>query len=423
LEARQGSGTFVANTLPSHLPNSGKSEQVSDQLVLSAPRLSRVGELSRLMSADIGQFEYRPFLPNRSAIDQFPFAVWRKCWNSATRGDVTRKFGYGDISGQAVLRQRIAEYLALHRQDPCDPDQIIITPGGHSAFALAAMLLADPGDGVWFEDPGPVTAYNLFRTLALQMCLVNVDDDGMDVADAIARFPSARLAFTMPSRHHPMGVTLSLSRRLLMLEWARQNDSWIVEDDYDSEFRYVGAPLPSMRSIDRHSRVVYVGSFSKALHPGIRVGYIVLPPQLIGPFRHLSGLINRSVSVETQLALAEFIGGGHFANHLRKMRNLYAERRLAFIEAGQTELDGLARVHSSESGLNAMVWLEGTQRDGSLHQAVFDAGLQCYPLSDYTIDLRLPDALILGFASVPAERMKPYLSKLAAVISVQRRLT
>ena len=417
LEARQGAGTFVSAALPRQSAKHRFTPTPRDAAETAPPRLSRIGELSRRMSADIGQMEDRPFLPNRPALDRFPFAVWRKCWNSVTRGGKAVAMGYGDVAGELVLRQRIAEYLALHRRDPCDPEQIVITPGGHAAFTLAVLALADPGDGIWFENPGPVTTSNLFRTLELRLCPTNVDADGLDVEGAMARYPDARLAFVMPSRHHPLGVTLSLPRRLALLEWARANDTWIIEDDYDSEFRYDGAPLPSMRSIDSNGRVIYAGSFSKALYPGLRIGYLVLPPQLIGAFRNLSALIHRSVPVETQLALGEFIGGGHFASHLRRMRGLYAERREAFMQAGRDVLAGLARVDCSESGLNALAWLQDGREDQASHRAVLDAGLQCYPLSDYTIATPQPAALILGYAGVPADRMRPLLLRLAEAIA------
>ena len=210
LEARQGAGTFVSVALPLQSAKHRFTPTPRDAAETAPQRLSRIGELSRRMSADIGQMEDRPFLPNRPALDRFPFAVWRKCWNSVTRGGKAVAMGYGDVAGELVLRQRIAEYLALHRRDPCDPEQIVITPGGHAAFTLAVLALADPGDGIWFENPGPVTTSNLFRTLGLRLCPTKVDADGLDVEGAMARYPDARLAFVMPSRHHPLGVTLSL---------------------------------------------------------------------------------------------------------------------------------------------------------------------------------------------------------------------
>jgi GntR family transcriptional regulator/MocR family aminotransferase len=417
LETRQGSGTFVTMDLARQLPRQGPTSDVAGTTQIAVPRLSLIGGLSLRMSADIGKVAYRPFLPNHPAFERFPFAVWRKCWDAATRGGDAGGLGYGDPAGEAVLRQRIAEYLALHRGDHCDPEQIVVTPGGHSAFMLAALVLANPGDKIWFEDPGPVTVHNLFQTLALKVCPVDVDPDGMDVAGAVARYPDARFAFTMPSRHHPLGVTLSLPRRMAMLDWARTNGSWIIEDDYDSEFRYVGPPLPSIRSIDSHDRVIYVGTFSKALYPAIRVGYLVLPPQLVGTFRSFAGLVNRSVSVEVQLALAEFIGGGHFATHLRRMRDLYAQRRAAFVELGAAALNGLARIDCPDSGMNALAWLEGGRDDDAVRRAALAADVQCYPLSEYAVDVKRPGAIILGFSGVPAEKMKRHFDRLADAIA------
>ncbi|WP_189434503.1 MULTISPECIES: PLP-dependent aminotransferase family protein [unclassified Mesorhizobium] len=417
LETRQGSGTFVAGDLPRQLPRQGRPRGAATQTETAAPRLSRIGDLSRLMAADLGKAEYRPFLPNHPAFERFPFAIWRKCLNIATSGGRANGMGYGDPAGEAVLRQRIAEYLALHRGDLCDHEQIVITPGGHNAFALAALALGNPGDRIWLEDPGPLTVCNLFRTLALNVCPVAVDRDGMDVGQAIKKYPDARFAFAMPSRHHPLGVTLSLPRRLAMLDWARQHEAWIIEDDYDSEFRYVGPPLPSIRSVDGHDRVIYVGTFSKALYPAIRVGYLVLPPRLVGTFRNLAGLMNRSVPVDVQLALAEFIGGGHFATHLRRMRDLYTERRAAFMEIGAGALDGLARIDCPDSGMNAIAWLESGRDDVAVHRSAVAAGIQCFPLSDYTVGAKMPGALILGFSGVPVERMKRHFNTLADAIA------
>ena len=415
-EARQGSGTFVAADLPRHLPRKAKAGGRDAVSKPSPPRLSQIGGLAGVMSADLSQHAYQAFLPNHPAFDAFPVAAWRKCWNSAMRAARLDAMGYGDLAGYAPLRRLIAEYLALHRGDSCDPDQIVITPGAHAAFALAAMALANPGEGIWFEDPGPLTVYNLFRTLALDMRLVGADRDGMDVETAIARHRDARLAFVMPSRHHPLGVTLSLPRRLAMLQWARDNDAWIIEDDYDSEFRYAGRPLPSMRSIDRAERVIYVGTFSKALYPSLRIGYLVLPRSLIGVFHNLGGLVNRSVPLEIQRALADFIGGGHFVTHLRRMRELYASRRVVFRDMATQHLGGLADIDCPDSGMNALAWLAKGADDVAVAQAAGAADIKCFPLANYTVGRRKRGALILGFSGVPEDRMPTHFRQLAGAI-------
>lgn len=424
LEARAGSGTYVCERLDvsaqrfSPPPPAGADDTTGEA---PPPHLSRMGAMADGVSVELAKADYRPFLPNHPALERFPFAVWRKCCAGALRGGRVASLAYGDLAGEPVLRQRIAEYLALHRGDPCDPEQIVITTGSHAAFTLAVLALAAAGDRVWFEDPGPVTVHNLLRVLDLEVCPVGIDAAGMDVAGAAERHGDARLVFTMPARHHPLGITMAPERRLALLEWAHSNEAWIIEDDYDSEFRYDGAPLPSMRSTDRHNRVIHVGTFSKALYPAIRVGYLVLPPALVGVFRNLAGLVQRGVATEVQLGLAEFIGGGHFASHLRRMRELYAERRAAFLAAGREELAGLARIDCPQSGMNALIWLEGGRDDAAIHRAALAAGVRCLPLADYVV--RRPQegeiregALILGFAGVPAEKMQHHLARLAAVI-------
>lgn len=262
LEMRHGSGTFVAATIPQHVPHRFRSQPETDPASTAVPRVSGLGSRFGAAEVDFIPRENRPFLPNSPAYDQFPFALWQKYVNRQTRQAYRGNMGYGDPAGYAPLRHAIADYLALHRSDACDPEQIVITPGGHAAFMVAALLLTDPGDGLLFEDPGPLIACNLFQSLGRRLVHVPVDEEGMDFEPAVAQGAGARLAFVMPSRQHPLGRTMSLARRLRLLDWANANDAWILEDDYDSEFRYTGRPLPSIRSIDRTGRVIYVGTFS-----------------------------------------------------------------------------------------------------------------------------------------------------------------
>ncbi len=405
LEARQGDGTYVAHDIPKALPAfyPGAAKQGKDDG--GKPHLSRMGSLLQAMPVDLDAARYTAFLPNSPAFDAFPHDIWRKCWANRGRGGGIADMGYGDPAGYLPLRRCIAQYLGLHRGDACDPGQIIITSGAHAAFSLAALILADPGDGIWLESPGPVTVRNLFKGLGLNVIDVASDSDGMMVADGMDRAPDARLAFAMPSRQHPLGTTLSLPRRLALLAWAQSRDAWIIEDDYDSEFRYAGRPLPSIRSIDSAGRVLYVGTFSKALYPAIRVGYLVLPPSLVGAFRRLSGLVARSVSLEMQHALAQFIDNGHFVTHLRRMRELYAERGAAFFDLARIELGERLEFNAPASGMNALGWLPPGIDDRTIHAAVERAGIKSYPLSDYATAALGRGALLLGFTGVPANRM------------------
>lgn len=424
LEARHGAGTFVTRMIPQHLPRlmpTALTEQAMAGGGPDAPRLSQAGARFAAMDANIGTSEARPFLPNAPAYDKFPFGLWQTCANRQARQSFRAGMGYADPAGYAPLRRAIADYLAMHRGDRCDPEQIVITPGGHTAFMIATLLLTDPGDRLLFEDPGPVIARNLFESLDRRIVSVPVDAEGMDFEAAVHGVARLRMAFTMPSRHHPLGRTLSLARRLRLLDWAQASAAWIIEDDYDSEFRYTGRPLPSMRSIDASGRVLYVGTFSKALFPALRVGYFVLPPALVQVFRNAMALMFRSVPLETQMVLADFITQGHFATHLRRMRELYMQRRRDFIETAAEVSDGRFQIDSPDSGMNVIAWLPEGVDDSRIHAKAQDMGIHCYPLSDYCVRPYPRSALILGFTCVQSHLLRPGLQALAQVIATEQR--
>lgn len=417
LDIRRGSGAYVASSIPRHLPHRFKKKLESEQAPDAKPRVSALGQRFGSSGIDFSPSEDRPFLPNSPAYDRFPFSLWQKYVNRQSRQAYRGSMGYGDPAGYAPLRQAIAEYLALHRSDSCDPEQIVITPGGHAAFMIATELLTDPGDGLLFEDPGPLIARSLFEAMGRKLIHVPVDDEGMAFEDAVAQGSGARLAFVMPSRQHPLGRTMSLARRLRLLDWANANDAWILEDDYDSEFRYTGRPLASMRSIDGTGRVIYVGTFSKALFPALRVGYLVLPPGLVGMFRNAIALMFRSVPVATQMALAGFIADGHFSSHLRRMRDLYAERRLSFLDVAERVGHGHFQVETPDSGMNAIAWLPDRLSDRDVARRAAGVGVHAYALSDYCARPFPRSALLLGFAGVAPHQLAPGLDALARVLS------
>lgn len=417
LEMRQGSGTFVAGTIPGHVPHRLNRQMERGPATLAPLRVSGLGMRFGSGEVEFNPKESMPFLPNSPAYDLFPFSLWQKYVNRQTRQAYRGHMGYGDPAGYAPLRQAIAEYLALHRSDSCDPDQIVITPGGHAAFMIATLLLTDPGDGLLFEDPGPLIARNLFEALGRKLIHVAVDDEGMAFDDAGIRDSGARLAFVMPSRQHPLGRTMSLARRLRLLDWASATDAWILEDDYDSEFRYTGRPLPSIRSIDGTGRVIYVGTFSKALFPALRVGYLVLPPGLVGMFRNAMALMFRSVPLATQMALAGFIADGHFASHLRRMRDLYAGRRRSFVDMAERSGAGLYQIDMPDSGMNAIAWLPKGQDDRDVARRAALAGVHGYALGDYCARPYPRPGLLLGFTGVATHQLAPGLEALARVVS------
>ncbi|MFD1881312.1 PLP-dependent aminotransferase family protein [Paracoccus pacificus] len=420
LETRAGAGTFVTSALPRHLPQ-GAPRQAASTPVGAAANVSGFGGRLGTLDADIDVHDSRPFLPNSPAYDHFPFAVWQQCVNRQTQMSYRGQMGYSEPQGHLPLRQSIADYLALHRGDVCTPEQIVITPGAHAAFMLAAQVLTEPEDAILFEDPGPFIARNLFRSLGRRLLDVPVDAEGMDFDAALLAHPDPRMAFVMPSRNHPLGRTLSPARRQKLLDWAEATGGWIIEDDYDSEFRYQGRPLPSMHSIDRAGRVIYVGTFSKALFPALRIGYLVLPPDLVGLFRNAVALMFRCAPLPAQMALAEFIAEGHFATHLRHMRQLYAERRDQFMAAAEQAGAGLFQADRPDSGMNAVVWLPQGLGDRVIAERAAAAGVHGYALSDYCVARPERPGLLLGFAGVAERQFAPGMAALARVVAEAAR--
>ncbi|MFG6083146.1 PLP-dependent aminotransferase family protein [Paracoccus litorisediminis] len=416
LEMRHGAGTFVAGSVPQHLPRAMAREDAAAGAG-AHPQLSEMGARLQDLTIDIEARQARPFLPNTPAYDRFPFALWQKCVNRQTRLGYRSNLGYAEPQGYAPLRKAIANYLALHRSDACHHDQIVITPGAHAGFMLAAMLLTNPGDGILVEDPGPYIARNMFASLGRRIVTAPVDGDGMAFEEILAKDPGIRMVFVMPSRQHPTGTTLALERRLKLLDWAEAHGGWIIEDDYDSEFRYTGRPLPSMHSADRFGRVIYVGTFSKALFPALRVGYLVLPPVLIDMFRNAMALMFRCAPLPSQMTLTEFISEGHFATHLRQMRELYGERRDRFLTVARQVGAGLFHVERPDSGMNALLWLPDGLDDRMIAERAKDAGVHGYALSDYWMRPSARPGLILGFSGVTPQQLEPGLEALARIVA------
>ena len=418
LETIPGSGTFVASKLPQNIPvvfPASNLEVVDNDA--HTLRLSRMGQELFYNITDIEPQKPRPLLPNYPALESFSHRQWQKCLIHHARQQNKDLMGYSDLMGYLPLRENLAEYLNVYRGANCTAEQILITPGGHFAFMLTLLLLTEEKDKIWFEDPGPHVIRRLFESLGRTLVNIDVDNDGMDVHSAIAQHPDARLAFVMPSRQHPLGVTLSLPRRMALLEWATQNNSWILEDDYDSEFRYQGRPFASMSSIDPSGRVIYSGTFSKSMYPSLRVGYLILPKQLIVPFQRATGLIARSVSTDLQIVLADFIERGYFSTHIRSMKKLYAQRQKDFIQMAQEILGDLVTIDVPDSGMNIIFWLKDGLNDWEIAQKMAELGITIYPMSDYCNRPHYRQGLILGFTATPTAELIEPLRQLKKAIS------
>jgi GntR family transcriptional regulator / MocR family aminotransferase len=357
-----------------------------------------------------------PFRMGLPALDAFPRKLWSTLSARAARGIATSDLSYPDPAGHAPLREAIAAYLGVSRGIGCSADQILITGGFQGALTLVSHLLVRPGDPIWMEDPGYPPTRQALEAAGARLVPVRVDRDGMRVAAAITSAPRAKLAVVTPTHQCPLGVGLTLPRRLALLAWAAEAGAWVLEDDYDSEFRYTGHRLPALKSLDRAGRVLYAGSFSKVLFPGLRLGYLVAPDELSEAFQRASRLLQWGQPRLPQRVVAAFMMEGHFARHLRRMRALYAARRCALAEALTATFGNRVAVELTAGGMHLLARFAGATDDGTLARRAADAGLAPAALSSLAIAHDCGQGLLLGFTNVPDVDAMPLVRRLAAAI-------
>jgi GntR family transcriptional regulator/MocR family aminotransferase len=419
LEGAVGKGTFVSASLPA-AARRRPVEQAAPPLVrpLSARGEAMAAAMARVRHHDGPLRTFRASMPG---LDLFPFEVWRKLearhWR---RREVP--LGYGAAAGHAPLRELLCAYLQASRGVRCEPEQIVITNGSQQALYLLAQLLLAPGDGVWLESPGYQGALAPFAVAGARICAVPVDRDGMDVAYAAARYPDARLVFATPSHQLPLGATMSLARRLELLRWAGEKRAWIIEDDYDSEYRYTGPPLASLQSLDRKGCVIYAGTLSKVLFPGLRLGYIVAPPGLIQPLTRAKAVVDRHSPIVPQAVLADFIQEGHFARHIRRTRDAYGERRLAMLDAIESRMRGLLACGLSDAGLDLCVGVTNRLSEPDAVARATAAGVDVRPLSYYVNpeagpDCAVPPGMLLGFSAFTPAQIRAGAARLEQALT------
>ncbi len=396
---RVGAGTFVASTLPDAAPGGGAGRDGGRTESRRGVGLSARGRMLAEAPALARDRAGRPFALGTPALDAFPFGLWAqllgRCWRGGGRMLATEP----DPLGHPPLRAEIAAYLRAVRAVRCEAEQVVIVSGAQQGLALMAQLLIDPGDSAWVEEPGWPGNRAALLGAGAELVPVPVDAEGIDVAAGMARGPDARLVLVTPSHQFPLGVTMSLTRRLRLLDWAAARDAWIVEDDYDSEFRYAGPPLAALQGLDGAGRVIYVGSFSKVMFPALRLGYVVVPPDLVEPVRAARRHFDGGTSIVPQAALHRFLADGHFASHLRTMRALYAAKRAAFLESIASGFAGFAEAEAGEAGMHVLLRLPPDCPDRALAERAARIGLTTPPLSDYYRGGGAGNGLLLGFAA------------------------
>ena len=418
VQSRIGSGTVVADTLASYTLNtpSVALEQSGQTLYKPLPRgLSKRGKKLTQSPSD-SNYEIQEFIAGANDFSVFPHKLWQKLQNKYWREPQSVFMDYARKGGYEPLREVLAEYLRVSRSVRCSAEQILITAGTQQSLDLCARLLADSQDMVWMENPGYWGARRIFEANDLQLRPISVDVEGISpqLADLET---SPRLIYVTPSHQYPTDVVMSLSRRRLLIEFCAAKGAWILEDDYDSEFRYKGRPIASLQGLDNSDRVIYMGTFSKVLYPGIRIGYVVVPEDLIEPFRTGLADIHRPGQMAVQAALADFIAQGHFATHIRNVRNRYGQSRALLQHTLQSQLVSLAKLSNADAGLHLVVHLPDYCDDIKL---VAEARLQqidIRPLSTYYIAPSVSRGVVVGYGYMPLEEIVPAASRLAKLIN------
>lgn len=417
LEGRVGDGTYVSAQVPDDLFRVDRDHRLQDRPSEAAPLSAR----GRQMAATaVSPADYRgtprPFRTSTPALDAFPYQLWSRLLLRRWRRSGRELLTYGDPAGYRPLREAIARYLGVARGVRCHPDHIVLTNGSMHALELAARVLLDPGDAAWIEDPGFLGARAALTNAGARLVPVPVDDEGMNVDAAVELCRHARLAYVTPSHQYPLGPTLSLRRRLALLQWARRTGAWVLEDDYDSEFRYKGKPLPSLQGMDVDEHVIYIGTFSKVLFPAIRVGYIVSPPHLQPAFVAARSCSGQATAPLDHAVLSDFIDGGYFARHLRQMRVIYAARQRSLLNAARSELTGILDLRPSDAGMHLIGWLPDALDDRGAAEAAASHGVEVTPLSAYSLLPLEGGALRLGYTGYSPEQLWEGTRRLASAL-------
>ena len=408
VESRKGAGTFVTAVLPH------PQHQEPFKPVLSAwgQRVLATGQLSRATSLPRPEID---FGFGRSFPHIFPYDVWRRLLARYLSTDDVMLSRYGSVAGFLPLREALANYLAVWREVRCTSAQIVVVNGAQQALDILARLLLAAGDEVLVETPGYVDMFDLFRAHGAQLRPLPVDDHGFVVASIPAE-SQAKLAFVTPSNQFPRGGTMSLQRRMALLQWAQENRALIVEDDYDGELRYDGRPLSALQGLDQTGQVIYLGTFSKVLFPALRLSYVVLPPHLVDPFIHAKQLVDRGAPTLTQAAVSDFMTEGYFERHLRHLREAYGQRRAVLEDAVQRYLGDLVRYVSVPAGLHVMLYLPAPVDEAVIVQEAHQVGVGVYAGAPYHLQADVPPSILLGFSGVSEAQIVEGVRRLGDVL-------
>jgi GntR family transcriptional regulator/MocR family aminotransferase len=422
LESRTGAGTFVSAALSQDRPKPEQSD--APPLVKTAP------QLSGMMAQAVSRFGDRKRLPHVArafttalpAFDVFPMAQWARLSAKYLRSARDDILGYGDPDGLPQLRRALASHLRVNRGIACEAEQIFIVGGAQQAFHLIGSTLVNPGENVWFENPGAIGARNSLIACGANLVPVPVDGEGLRVDEALRLSPQFRLAFVTPSHQQPMGNVMSLERRFALLSAAEQAGAWVIEDDYDGEFYFTGRPPPALKSVDTNGRVIYVGTFSKSLFPALRLGYVLVPPTLVDTFGTIMSNFLSGVPSHTQAIVAEFIDEGFFSSHVRRMRLIYRERHDVLLACAQQRLAGMLDVKPTHGGLHTTALLPAFISEITISRDALQRQISVSPISRYALAPVPFNGLVLGYAGVSPKLITAGVEVLAQVLEAHMSL-
>jgi len=415
-ESFTGAGTCVAGSIPEDTPTpAAANPRRVPQALAQKPGPRRISRRGAALSHAPEQpwlsipGAFRVSLP---ALDHFPVGLWSKLVARHSRNPPRGIMAYGDAMGYLPFREAIAEYLGASRGVRCEASQILVTTGSQQALQLSAQVLLDPGDRLWMEEPGYPGARQAFVTAGIRLLPVAVDHEGMNVAEIVRRDRGARAVYVTPSHQYPLGATMSATRRMLLLNWAVRAGAWIIEDDYDSEYRFGSRPIAALQGLDSDARVIYVGTFSKVMFPALRLGYVVVPRDLVPAFSAARDAADIFSSTLYQAVMTDFIREGHFARHIRRMRVLYRERRSALVKAIESHLGDRLEVIGAEAGMHLAVLLPLGTDDVAVSSNALQTGISVMPLSSCYSKPPTRGGLILGYGAASAHQIHDGVRKL-----------
>jgi len=418
LQSHVGSGTVISTSLPEQLTSSGAAA-VKDRDTRQRPRpaAKRCSLLTPRQKVP-WMIHSGAFRVGQVALDQFPLQIWSTLVSRHGRDMTMESAHYGDLMGHPRLRQTVANYLKTARSVRCEPEQILIVNGSQQALEISARVLLDPGDRVWIEDPSYRLARDVFTLNGCHLAPVPVDAEGLNVAAGIKNCRKARAVFVTPSHQFPLGVTMSASRRLQLIEWAQHSRAWIIEDDYDSEYRFESAPIASLQGLDSNARVIYVGTFSKVLFPALRLGYIVIPPDLIDRFFTMRRVMDLGQPTFSQKVLADFIEEGHFARHIRRMRVFYGNLRRVLVDNLIKTCAQTLEMIGDEAGMHLTAFLTRSRSDEEISARAVRHGLSIWPLSRMYME-HPRQGFILGYGGTTARDIPAAVRKLQSLLAAR----